>query len=110
MLNEQQVVAIYMAKQALQAQSRDDVPETNKAQVIKGQSARVAVMYGVTPRAIRDIWNRQSWAYATKHLWCLEPQLSEETAISTHVVKVLLLPFLSCFLCNSDCAWMMLSV
>jgi hypothetical protein len=90
MLGEQQVIAIYKAKLALQTQSRDNVQEMNKVQLIKGQSVRFAVMYGVTPRTIRDIWNRQSWAYATKHLWSLEPQLSDENLVSAPAVKVML--------------------
>ena len=90
MLSDQQVVAIYMAKLALQQQSRCNALETNKAQRIKGQSVRVAGMYSVTPRTIRDIWNRQSWAYATKHLWCLEPQLNDGRTTSGPEDKVLL--------------------
>ena len=74
MLNEQQVVQIYMAKLAMQAQNRDHIPITNRMQAIKGQSVSVSVLYGVTSRTIRDIWNRRSWAYATRHLWHLEPQ------------------------------------
>ncbi|EKX44359.1 hypothetical protein GUITHDRAFT_109808 [Guillardia theta CCMP2712] len=25
--------------------------------------------YGITPKAVRDIWNRRTWAHATRHLW-----------------------------------------
>ena len=89
MLQEQQVVEIYMAKLALQAQRRDDASDTNKIQGIKGHSIRVSSMYGVTPRTIRDIWNRQSWAYATRHLWHLEPQLGLENTNGIPAVKVL---------------------
>jgi hypothetical protein len=102
MLGEQQVVAIYKAKLALRAQSRDNSPDTKKMQLIKSQSARVAVMYGVTPRTIRDIWNRQSWIYATRHLWILEPQLSDENMRSSSAVKVLIHPVLSPFLRTVD--------
>ncbi len=89
MLKEQQVVEIYMAKLALQAQRRENATDTN----IKGQSFRVSVMYGVTSRAIRDIWNRQSWAYATRHLWHLEPQLRVDITMSLPEVQVMLLIF-----------------
>ncbi len=91
MLDEQQVVDIYMAKLANLAQGRPDAPH-NKRQVIKGQSARVSVLYGVSSRTIRDIWNRQSWAYATWHLWHLEPQLGvgEESKISAEKVLSLI--------------------
>jgi hypothetical protein len=90
MLNEQQVLEIYMVKLALQGQSRDDGPDSNKMQLIKGQSVRVSTMYGVTSRTIRDIWNRQSWAYATKHLWHLEPQLGDQNMTGHAGVEVLI--------------------
>ncbi len=94
MLSEQQVVEIYMAKLALRAHSRDDAPDANKKVFIKGQSGRVSAMYGVTPRTIRDIWNHQSWAYATRHLWDRKPQPSSEDLISMPPIKVLNLLFL----------------
>jgi hypothetical protein len=97
MLNEQQVLEIYMAKLALQAQRREDAPDTNN----KGQSVRYSVMYGVTSRAIRDIWNRQSWAYATRHLWHLEPQLGVDTATSFSEVLVMLHNFYN-LMCTLD--------
>lgn len=103
MLSERQVVAIYMAKLALRVQSREDDPDTNFAQKVKGQSSRFAAMYRVTSRAIRDIWNRQSWAYATRHLWNLESQISEGSMISTPAVKVLLLLFMSRTPCTLKC-------
>ena len=92
MLSEKDVVEIYMTKLVLQAQSREaDAPVTNKMQAMKGQSVGVSVMYGVTSRTIRDIWNRQSWAYATRHLWHLEPQLGVENSFDMPmIVKVLL--------------------
>ena len=89
MLNEQQVVEIYMTKLALQAHSRSDVPGMDMKKVIKGQSARVSIMYGVSSRTIRDIWNHQSWAYVTRHLWDRTPQLITENTISMHPIKVL---------------------
>ena len=102
MLDEQQVVVIYMAKLALMSQSHDAAAIKIKAQVVKGQSARVAVMYGVNPRTIRDIWNRHSWAYATRHLWSLEPQLSDENMLSSSAAKVLIHPVLLPFLRTVD--------
>jgi hypothetical protein len=35
----------------------------------KGQSARIAAQYGVSPKTIRDIWNRRTWSCTTAHLW-----------------------------------------
>jgi hypothetical protein len=39
---------------------------------IKGQSTLVAQQYAVSPKTIRDIWNRKTWANATRHLWSSE--------------------------------------
>ena len=91
MLKEQQVVEIYKAKVALQAQRREDAPDTKKLHMIKGHSLRISALYGVTSRTIRDIWNRQSWAYATRHLWHLEPQSEDEFFYSVSAEQVLLI-------------------
>ncbi len=115
MLNEQQVVEIYMAKLALRAHSRNNAPGTNKMKGITGQSGHVSAMYGVTSRAIRYIWNRQSSAYATRHLWHLESQLRVDNMLSTeydmlsmHTAKVQLHPidrFFAARLMESEYAW-----
>jgi hypothetical protein len=31
-------------------------------QAVAGKSSMVAEMYGVSPKTIRDIWNRKTWA------------------------------------------------
>jgi hypothetical protein len=97
MLTEQQVVEIYMVKIALRAQNLQqnqfNAPDASKTLMIKGQSIHVSVIYGVTSRTIRDIWNRQSWAYATRHLWHLEymePQPDVENRIGMAEAQVLL--------------------
>ena len=36
---------------------------------MKGQSVPVAELFGVSPKTVRDIWNRRTWACATQHLW-----------------------------------------
>jgi hypothetical protein len=89
MLDEQQAVDIYMAKLAMREQDRDDASSTNKTQGTRSKSVTVSVLYGVTDRTIRDIWNRQSWAYATSHLWHLEPQLGvgEESIMPAEKVR-----------------------
>ncbi len=35
----------------------------------RGGSSIIAARYGVSPKAIRDIWNHKSWAKATCHFW-----------------------------------------
>jgi hypothetical protein len=90
MLSEQQVVEIYMAKIALRAQSRDNALDANKVRMLKGQSIHVSAIYGVTSRTIRDIWNRQSWAYATRHLWHLERDSGIQNKLTIAEAQVLL--------------------
>jgi hypothetical protein len=34
-----------------------------------GRSVAVAKKFNVSPKTIRDIWNRRSWAQETRHLW-----------------------------------------
>ena len=34
----------------------------------RGYSLPIAKKYGVSPKTIRDIWNRQTWTFATVHL------------------------------------------
>ena len=36
---------------------------------MKGQSVPVAQRFGVSPKTVRDIWNRRTWAHTTVHLW-----------------------------------------
>jgi len=37
-----------------------------------GTSAILASQYGITPKAVRDIWNLRTWATATRPLWSQE--------------------------------------
>ena len=46
------------------------------SRLIRGRCICVGAHYGVSSRAIRDIWNRKAWSYATQHLWPLESNLS----------------------------------
>ena len=102
MLDEQQVVAIYMAKLALRAHCWDDASDENMIKGIKGQSVPFSVMYGVTSRTIRDIWNHQSWAYATRHLWDSDPQLSAENMVS---LRSQLISHLDLIICLLQSCW-----
>ncbi len=38
----------------------------------KGRSGPISKLFGISPRAVRDVWNRKTWTYATKHLWPCE--------------------------------------
>ena len=71
MLSEGEVVEIYKLKISILNQlfcCEDGA--CNKW--IRGKSIPIAARYRVSSRAIRDIWNRKTWAYATQYLWSLE--------------------------------------
>ncbi len=36
---------------------------------LKGRSLDISFSFGVSPKTVRDIWNRRTWQYATCHLW-----------------------------------------
>lgn len=43
-----------------------------KTQKTPRDSARLAAIYGITPKAVRDIWNHRTWSNATMVLWTRE--------------------------------------
>ena len=55
---------------------------------MRGMSIPVSKMFGVSPRAIRDIWNRRTWEHETADLWGLETFV-EETEASSHEVLII---------------------
>ena len=54
-----------------------------KSWMKQSESGPVSKLFGVSPRAIRDIWNRRTWAYVTKRLWSLET-LPHDPGASSH--------------------------
>ena len=44
---------------------RPSIAKDNK----KGQSQPVSLRFDVSPKTVRDIWNRKTWPYATCSLW-----------------------------------------
>ena len=68
-LTVQDVEEIYRHKIRL------SIPDTFKSSLIgvesstKGQSCHVAKRFGVSPKTIRDIWSKKTWAATTAHLW-----------------------------------------
>ncbi len=62
MLIETDVIKLYTLKL--------DATAHNKS--TKGMSGPVSKLFGISARAVRDVWNRNTWAYATRHLWNLE--------------------------------------
>ncbi len=64
MLTPDQAIAIYMAKLNLAPSDPSNIGST-----LRGLSLCVSKQFGVSPRAIRDIWNRRSWGHTTFDLW-----------------------------------------
>ena len=61
LLTNQQAAQIYMIGQGFRECGLDPLQE--------GRSSIVSKKYGVSPKAIRDIWNRRTWQNETWHLW-----------------------------------------
>ena len=72
MLTVEQAVEIYKLKLSLQEDGISAGPQDAWKLILRGKSATMSKFYGVSPRAIRDIWNRKTWGYATAHLWTQE--------------------------------------
>jgi hypothetical protein len=78
MVTEEQAIEIYKFKVDLLAKSAKEVesdPRKALKNKIRGESAHFAKMYGIQPRSIRDIWNRRTWGFATRHLWLQENEI-----------------------------------
>jgi hypothetical protein len=59
-LTEEQAVDIYGTWQIMRS---------NSIRQQRGKSVGIAKKFGVSPKAIRDIWERRSWVKETRHLW-----------------------------------------
>ena len=104
MLCEAQVVEIYKLKieMCLTSNSSSKLEDGAAGQKIRGRSISIAAQFRVSSRAIRDIWNRKTWAYATQHLWHLE----SGSLLNTHTVSQLFL----CLLNFCELFWWLLSI
>ena len=58
-LNSEQAIEIYKMK---------PFADSSTQIKIRGQSIPIAKTFGVSPKAIRDIWSVKTWAKATEHL------------------------------------------
>ena len=74
MLTEQDAVKIYQFQVTWKAELSRGVP----CRSLRGQSGPISRLFGVSSRTVRDIWNRQTWAYATKNLWTQEPEIKAD--------------------------------
>ena len=61
LLTKQQATEIYMIGKLVRHQGSDPMQGSRSAQIAK--------TYGVSSKAIRDIWNRRTWQNETRHLW-----------------------------------------
>ncbi len=62
MLHESDAIILYLLK----------IDASTNNQSKRGRSGPISKLFGVSARTVRDIWNRKTWAYATKHLWACE--------------------------------------
>jgi hypothetical protein len=68
-LSDSQAIEIYKCKlQLLRPSSFESCMQSAESR-IKGQSVPVAARFGVSPKTVRDIWNRRTWAFTTEKLW-----------------------------------------
>jgi hypothetical protein len=61
-LTEAEAVEIYQCQRTKPMRFRFDPALT-------GKTSAVAKKYNVSPKAVRDIWNRRTWTMETQHLW-----------------------------------------
>ena len=57
-ISQEAAIAIFVAKKRRAHRSRRD-----------NLASTLAARYGITPRAVRDIWNLRTWAHATQPFW-----------------------------------------
>ena len=69
MLTEKQAAEIYMLKLSQRTRHSNVLSPDRCMRSLRGKCGLVAKTYGVSPRSVRDIWNRYTWEEATCHLW-----------------------------------------
>ena len=77
MLQEEDAVEIYWQKISSIAGFHGYSKEMEKSS-LRRERLNLSGKFGVTIRAIRDIWTRRTWAYATMHLWIYEDTVIPE--------------------------------
>ena len=101
MLCEAQVLEIYKLKISIMHNLSVCFKAGNAGQCIRGKNIPVARRYGVSPRAIRDIWNRKTWAYVTHQLWFMEKHFYDDcTELREFAPEQV--SFFSLFLCRMN--------
>ena len=85
MLTAQLAAEIYAHK--LKFLSKDEAVYSISG-TVRGKSSLMSRLYGVSPRAVRDIWNRRTWGFATNHLWQYDGQILEIDEVHHLIVEV----------------------
>lgn len=69
MLTDHQAIEIYWRK--ILRLTADQSERESRLTVIslRRESESLAKQFGLTIRAVQDVWKRRSWAHATYHLW-----------------------------------------
>ena len=67
-LRPEQAAHIYSLKPVFDALEKIGMMSDAESQS-KGRSVPLATMFNVSAKTIRDIWNRKTWTFATRHLW-----------------------------------------
>jgi hypothetical protein len=80
-LTEQQAVEICKMKPA--------VPVTGNLLRGESRSRIIAEHFGVSPKTVRDIWNRKTWVSTTMHLFEAKP-LEVTAVVSSRAMSVLI--------------------
>ena len=82
MLTAGTVVEIYKHKIRLRGQKTSTARKSSQDPSVRGKSSPVSKLYGVSPRTVRDIWNRRTWADVTSHLHDYEAILPSTTSFN----------------------------
>jgi hypothetical protein len=81
-LTESQAIEIYTYRKI-------DANSPKRDQCLLGRSSALAKKFNVSPKTIRDIWNRRTWTHETQHLWTgderpiIRPERVHKTSLST---------------------------
>ena len=72
MLTGSDAVGIYKMKLVMQNQNKGLHSSCLESNSLWGKTRPVAKLFGTNIRTVKYIWNRKTWAHATKHLWAME--------------------------------------
>ena len=67
-INQGQALEIYERKLSLMKATREELPCAKAAQM-KKECLFLAKRYLVSPKSIREVWNRRTWVICTSTLW-----------------------------------------